>query len=68
MLEVHYMEKNAEMFSSKTFISFRLKKKTWTSWMTWVAKLSAKVFSKVNNSFNHVSALKYFDICLSCIQ
>jgi len=25
-IEVHYMEKNAEMFSSKTLISFRLKK------------------------------------------
>jgi len=25
-IEVHYMEKNAEMFSSKNLISFRLKK------------------------------------------
>jgi len=25
-IEVHYMEKNPEMFSSKTLISFRLKK------------------------------------------
>jgi len=25
-IEVHYMEKNPGMFSSKTFISFRLKK------------------------------------------
>jgi len=25
-IEVHYMEKNAGMFSSKTLISFRLKK------------------------------------------
>jgi len=45
-IEVHYMEKNAGIFSSKTLISFRLKKerKTWISWMTWgVSKLSANV-------------------------
>jgi len=29
-IEVHYMEKNPGMFSSKTLISFRLKKE----WMT----------------------------------
>jgi len=34
--EVHYMEKNVRMFSSKALISFRLKKERyWTSWMTW---------------------------------
>jgi len=29
-IEVHYMEKNPGMFSSKTE-----ERKTWTSWMTW---------------------------------
>jgi len=33
-IKVHYMEKNPGMFSSKTFISFRLKKE-WHGWMTW---------------------------------
>jgi len=46
-IEVHYMEKNPGMFSSKTFISFRLND-------MGVSKLSANVFflKKVNYSFN----------------
>jgi len=30
--EVHYMEKNPGMFSSKTLISFRLKKESSLGW------------------------------------
>jgi len=33
--KVHYMEKNAGMFSSKNFFFLTEKRKTWTSWMTW---------------------------------
>jgi len=34
--EVHYMEKNPGMFSSKTLNVFSTEeRKTWTSWMTW---------------------------------
>jgi len=40
-MEVHYKEKNPEMFSSKTSIYFILDD-------MGVSKLSAKVFSKVN--------------------
>jgi len=53
-IEVHYMEKNPGMFSSKTFISFRLKKerKTWISWVTWGwENYQQKFFLKVNYSF-----------------
>jgi len=43
-IEVHYMEKNPGMFSSKTLISFRLKKE-WVDILDdmGVSKLSAKV-------------------------
>jgi len=35
-IEVHYMEKNPGMFSSKTLISIPTEERmTWTSWMTW---------------------------------
>jgi len=34
-IEVHYMEKNAGMFSLKTLISFSLQSNIWTSWMTF---------------------------------
>jgi len=35
-IEVHYMEKNPGMFSSKTLNFFSTEeRKTWTSWMTW---------------------------------
>jgi len=40
-IEVHYMEKNPGMFSSKTLISFRLKKEMD---ILDESKLSAKVF------------------------
>jgi len=33
-IEVHYMEKNPEVFSSKTLISFRLKKE-WLGHLGW---------------------------------
>jgi len=33
-IKVHYMEKNAGMFSSKTLISFRLKKE-WNEHLGW---------------------------------
>jgi len=33
-IEVHYMEKNPGMFSSKNFFSTE-ERKTLTSWMTW---------------------------------
>jgi len=33
-IEVHYMEKNPGMFSSKTLISFRLKKE-WYEYLGW---------------------------------
>jgi len=53
-IEVHYMEKNPGIFSSKTLISFRLKNE-WHGYLGWhdgVSKLSAKVFFfKVNYSF-----------------
>jgi len=39
------------MFSSKTFISFRLKKEVDNLDDMGVSKLSAKVFSKVNYCF-----------------
>jgi len=42
------------MFSSKTLISFRPKKER-----HGVSKLSAKVFSKVNYSFNANPSLQY---------
>jgi len=48
-IEVHYKEKNPGMFSSKTLISFRLKKERHGHLDDMgVSKLSAKVFSKVN--------------------
>ncbi len=34
-IEVHYMDTNPRMFSSKTIIYFRLKKGIHTSWITW---------------------------------
>jgi len=46
--------KNLNFFSTE-------ERKTWTSWMTWgVSKLSAKVFLKVNYSFNFHSMKKKF--------
>jgi len=50
--EVHYMEKNPGMFSSKTLISFQLKKDMDILDDMGVSKLSAKVFFfKVNYFF-----------------
>jgi len=35
-IEVHYIEKNPGMFSSKNLHFFLTEeRKTWTSWMTW---------------------------------
>jgi len=43
-IEVHYMEKNPGLFSSKTLISFRLKKEKHGHLDMGVSKFSAKVF------------------------
>jgi len=45
-MEVHYKEKNPGMFSSKTLISFRLRKDMDILDDMGVSKLSAKVFFK----------------------
>jgi len=50
---VYYVEKNAGMFSSKTLISFRRRKKDMDILDDMgVRKLSTKGFLKVNYSFN----------------
>jgi len=39
-IEVHYMEKNPGMFSSKTLISFRLKKERHGPLKPWLTRLA----------------------------
>ncbi len=47
--EVHCMEKNPETFSSKTLISFQLKKDILDG--IWVSTLSGNFYSEVNYFF-----------------
>jgi len=59
-IEVHYMEKNPGMFSSKTLISFRLKKEWHGSWISWMTLGWVNYQQKWTTLFNrhmHVAAI-----------
>ncbi len=58
-IEVHYMEKNAGMFSSKTYVFSTEERKTWASWMTW--GWVQEIFTlEVNYSFDALFCMTIF--------